>query len=111
MSTVPRIGAVRCRGEDRAEAPLDPAAQVTAFGPRLKAAIVVPGEDPPAAVKEIERWAGNPDFVQISMVTHTIEPLGRRRYWPIYAAAQAHNLPVGLHTSGNNGHEIGRAHV
>ena len=73
---------------------------------RLKAAIVVPGEDPQAAVREIERWAGNPDFVQIGMVTHTIEPLGRRRYWPIYEAAQAHNLPVGLHSSGFNGHAV-----
>ena len=73
---------------------------------RLKAAIVVPGEDAAAAVKEIEHWAGNKDFAQVSMVTHTIEPLGRRRYWPIYEAAAAHNLPVGLHTSGYNGHAV-----
>jgi uncharacterized protein len=73
---------------------------------RLKAAIVVPGEDPPAAIKEIERWAGNPDFVQIALTTHAIEPLGRRRYWPIYEACVAHNLPLGLHTSGFNGHAV-----
>jgi predicted TIM-barrel fold metal-dependent hydrolase len=73
---------------------------------RLKAAIVVPGEDAQAAVAEIEKWAGNPDFAQISMVTHTIEPLGRRRYWPIYEAAARHNLPIGLHTSGYNGHAV-----
>ncbi|MBN8888951.1 MAG: hydrolase [Rhodospirillales bacterium 70-18] len=73
---------------------------------RLKAAIVVPGEDAQAAVAEIERWAGNTDFVQVSMVTHTIEPLGRRRYWPIYEAAARLGLPVGLHTSGYNGHAI-----
>jgi predicted TIM-barrel fold metal-dependent hydrolase len=70
---------------------------------RLKAAIVVPGEDAAAAVQEIEHWAGNPDFCQVSMVTHTIEPLGRKRYWPIYECAAAHGLPVGLHTSGTNG--------
>jgi len=70
---------------------------------RLKAAIVVPGEDAAAAVAEIEHWAGNRDFCQVSLVTHTIEPLGRRRYWPIYEAAAAHGLPVGLHTSGYNG--------
>ena len=40
----------------------------------------------------------------MTMVTHTIEPLGRRRYWPIYEAAVRHHLPVGLHTSGFNGH-------
>jgi predicted TIM-barrel fold metal-dependent hydrolase len=73
---------------------------------RLKAAIVVPGEDAAAAVEEIEYWAGNPDFVQVSLVTHTIEPLGRRRYWPIYEAATAHDLTVGLHTSGFNGHAV-----
>ncbi len=73
---------------------------------RLKVAIVVPGEDAAAAVAEIEHWAGNPGFAQVSMVTHTIEPLGRRRYWPIYEAAAAHDLPVGLHTSGFNGHAV-----
>ena len=40
------------------------------------------------------------------MVTHSIEPLGRRRYWPIYEAAAANALPVGLHTSGYNGHAV-----
>lgn len=73
---------------------------------RLKAAIVIPGEDPPAALAELARWAGNPDFVQVGMVTHTIEPLGRRRYWPIYEAAEAYGLPLGLHTSGFNGHAV-----
>jgi predicted TIM-barrel fold metal-dependent hydrolase len=72
--------------------------------PRLKAAIKLPGEDTQAAVAEIEHWAGNSDFAQVSMTTHTIEPLGRRRYWPIYEAAARNNLPVALHTSGYNGH-------
>ena len=74
--------------------------------PRLKAAIKIPGEDAGAAVAEIEHWAGNKDFAQVAMVTHTIEPLGRRRYWPIYEAAARHNLPVALHTSGYNGHAV-----
>lgn len=76
---------------------------------RLKAAIMVPGEDPEAAVEEIERWAGHPGFAQISMVTHSIEPLGRRRYWPVYDAAVRHDLPVGLHASGCNGHAVSAA--
>lgn len=83
--------------------------QVAAWtGPekRLKAAILVPGEDAAAAVAEIEHWAGHPDFVQVSLVTHTIEPMGRRRYWPIFEAATAAGLPIGLHTSGFNGHAI-----
>ena len=73
---------------------------------RVKAAIVVPGEDAAAAVAEIEHWAGHSGFVQVAMVTHTIEPMGRRRYWPIFEAAARHRLPLGLHTSGFNGHAI-----
>ncbi len=76
---------------------------------RLRAAIMVPGEDPAAAVAEIEHWSGHPDFSQISMVTHTIEPMGRRRYWPIFQAAVDAGLPLGLHTSGFNGHAISGA--
>jgi predicted TIM-barrel fold metal-dependent hydrolase len=83
--------------------------QVAAWtGPerRLKGSLVVPGEDAAAAVAEIEHWAGHPDFAQVAMTTHTIEPLGRRRYWPVYEAAAAHGFPVGLHTSGYNGHAV-----
>ena len=28
------------------------------------------------------------------------EPLGRRRYWPIFEACERHNLPIGLHVPG-----------
>ena len=31
------------------------------------------------------------------------EPLGRQRYWPIFAAAEAANLPLGLHQANING--------
>ena len=72
--------------------------------PRLKGSINVQGEDPEAAVAEIERWADNGDFVQVAMVCRAIEPLGRKRYWPIYEAAERHGLPVGLHLSGENGY-------
>jgi uncharacterized protein len=71
---------------------------------RLHGAITVPGEDAQAAVEEIEYWAGNPGFSQISLVTRATEPLGRRKYWPIYEAAQRHGLPLGLHSVGTNGH-------
>jgi predicted TIM-barrel fold metal-dependent hydrolase len=30
----------------------------------------------------------------------TPEPLGRKRYWPIFAAAESANLPIGLHVGG-----------
>ncbi len=73
---------------------------------RLRATIAVPGEDAAAAVREIERWAGQRDFVQIGMVTRALEPLGRQRYWPIYEAAEHHGLPLGLHTLGTSGHSV-----
>ena len=38
------------------------------------------------------------------MLTRTSEPLGNRRYWPIYAAAERHGLPIGLHVFGSGGH-------
>ena len=37
--------------------------------PRLKGSIVVPYEDAEAAVAEIERWAGDPHFVQVLMLS------------------------------------------
>lgn len=73
---------------------------------RLKAAISLPGEDAEASVAEIEHWAGHRGFAQVAMTTHSIEPLGRKRYWPIYEAAVANGYPVGLHTSGYNGNSI-----
>jgi len=67
--------------------------------PRLKASLCVPQEDPEAAVAEIERHAGNPAFVQVAIPPRAIEPLGRRRYWPIYQAAVEHDLPIALHSA------------
>ena len=71
--------------------------------PRLKASIVVPYEDAAASVAEIERWAGHGDVVQVLLLSRTLEPLGNRRYWPIYEAAAAAGLPVGIHAFGNGG--------
>ncbi|HEX3814839.1 MAG TPA: amidohydrolase family protein [Mycobacteriales bacterium] len=68
--------------------------------PRLRAGITVPQEHPDLAVAEIERMAGTPGFAQILLSVRTTEPLGRRRYWPIYEAAARHDLPVGIHFGG-----------
>jgi predicted TIM-barrel fold metal-dependent hydrolase len=78
-------------------------AEWTALEPRLKASIVVPYEDAAASVAEIERLAGSPHFVQVLLLSRTAEPLGNRRYWPIYEAAAAAGLPVGIHAFGNGG--------
>lgn len=72
--------------------------------PRLKASIVVNPDFPEDAVREIDHWADNPNFIQISLPPRCSEPLGRPSYWPIYEAAERHNIPIGLHNGGVNGH-------
>ena len=74
--------------------------------PRLKGSIVVPYEDADAAVAEIEKWAGDPRFVQVLMVTRTANPPGQKRYWKIYEAAAAANLPIGVHAFGFGGYPV-----
>ena len=60
--------------------------------PRLRASVLVPQDDAEAAVKEIENRAGDRRFAQIQLGSRTTEPLGRQRYWPIFAAAQAQRV-------------------
>jgi predicted TIM-barrel fold metal-dependent hydrolase len=76
---------------------------------RLKGAITVAQENPEAAVAEIARWAGHPDFVQISFSPRTALPLGNRKYWPIFAAAVVHDLPLSLHNAATGQHAISGA--
>jgi predicted TIM-barrel fold metal-dependent hydrolase len=65
--------------------------------PRLRASIVVPVRSPELAAEEIERCAADKRFVQVLMLAMTEMPLGRRPNWPIYRAAERHDLPVGIH--------------
>ncbi|MBW6396636.1 amidohydrolase family protein [Roseomonas sp. HJA6] len=74
--------------------------------PRLRGSIVVPYEDGPAAAAEIRKRAGDPRFCQVFLLSRTCEPLGRRRYWPIYEAAAEVGLPVGIHAFGYSGHAM-----
>jgi predicted TIM-barrel fold metal-dependent hydrolase len=71
---------------------------------RLKASLCVQQEDPVAAIAEIDRRAADPAFVQIEIKPRTLEPIGRRRYWPIFEAAVAHDLPIGLHSAAYGPH-------
>ena len=79
-------------------------AEWTSREPRLRASVVVTQEYPEAAVAEIERCAGNSAFAQVSVAQRTLEPLGRRRYWPIYRAAVERGLAIGIHSGGHAGH-------
>lgn len=65
--------------------------------PRLRASIVVPMQSPERAVDEIERRASDPRFVQVLLPAMVDRTLGKRSWWPIYAAAERHNLPIGIH--------------
>jgi hypothetical protein len=68
--------------------------------PRLRASVVVAWDDAEQAVAEIERVGDDPAFAQVLVLARTLEPLGRRRYWPIYDAAARHGLPVAMHFTG-----------
>ena len=72
--------------------------------PRLKASILAGQDDTQFAIAEIERCAKIGRYVQINVCPRANEPLGRRRYWPIYARAQELGLPLGIHVGGYGGH-------
>ena len=74
--------------------------------PRLRASIVVPVQNVELAVEEIERCAADPRFVQVLLLVAGELPLGRRQYWPIYAAAERHGLPVGIHAGSGYRHPV-----
>jgi predicted TIM-barrel fold metal-dependent hydrolase len=65
--------------------------------PRLRASILVTTHDPQSAVAEIERVAADRRFVQVLLPAMGDLMLGRRLYWPIYAAAEKLALPIGIH--------------
>ncbi|MBV9786179.1 MAG: amidohydrolase [Acidisphaera sp.] len=85
-------------------------AEWTSREKRLRASIVVPYEDGAASAAEIDRCAGDPQlaphFAQVLLLSRTAEPLGNRRYWPIYEAALRAGLPVGVHAFGYGGSPI-----
>ena len=71
--------------------------------PRFSASLVVTAEEPEAAVAEIEKWAGDRRFVQVLLLARSQATLGRKRYWPIYEAAERHARPVCIHAGGGRG--------
>jgi predicted TIM-barrel fold metal-dependent hydrolase len=73
---------------------------------RLRASIVVPLQNVEHAVDEIDRCAADRRFVQILVLTMQETPLGRRHYWPIYAAAERHGLPLGIHAGSSYRHPV-----
>jgi hypothetical protein len=68
--------------------------------PRLKASIVVPIQVPDLAIREIERVASHPGFVQVALPVRTQHPLGSRLYHGVWEAIARNNLVAGIQYGG-----------
>jgi predicted TIM-barrel fold metal-dependent hydrolase len=73
---------------------------------RLAASIVVPLQNVEHAVDEVERFAPDRRFVQVLLLAMGEVPLGRRQFWPLYAAAERHRLPIGIHAGSAYRHPV-----
>jgi predicted TIM-barrel fold metal-dependent hydrolase len=71
--------------------------------PRLRASLNVPFDAPDLAVPEIERFAGDPRFVQVMVRGDTQSEWGDRKYWPIYQACEAADFVAMCHVGGEPG--------
>jgi len=66
--------------------------------PGVKLALVVAPQMPERAAQEIDRHADNKDVVCVCIPDVGVNPpIGNQKYWPIYEAAAAHNLPIAFH--------------
>jgi predicted TIM-barrel fold metal-dependent hydrolase len=72
--------------------------------PRLKGSVQIAIEHTEASIAELERRAGDRRFAQVQIPPRGLEPLGRRRYWPILEAIAANGFPAALHLGGSGGH-------
>src|ERR1051326_2249193 len=72
-----------------------------AFNPhgRYRGSISVAVNNVPAAVREIEKWAGHPFYVQVLVPHHAGAPYGSPQFDPIWAAVSKHRLPVAIHSN------------
>ena len=74
--------------------------------PRLRASIVLPLQNVEYAVEEIERLAPDRRFVQVLALAMGDMPLGKRALWPVWAAAERHGLPLGIHAGSAYRHPV-----
>jgi predicted TIM-barrel fold metal-dependent hydrolase len=73
---------------------------------RLYSSIGVPCEDAALAVEEVRRVGAHPRFLQVLLNVRSREPLGNRKYWPLYEACVEHDLPLAFHVGGHGGNTI-----
>jgi predicted TIM-barrel fold metal-dependent hydrolase len=71
---------------------------------RLRGSLVLPIQSTERSVEEIERRAEDRRFVQVLMLVMGESPLGKSRYWPIYAAAERHGFAVAVHAGSSYHH-------
>ena len=74
--------------------------------PRIHAAGLLPIQDPPAAVKELERCANDRVNVPVGLLTTRLamaRSFGDPFFYPIYAAAERLDFPLALHGAPSRG--------
>jgi uncharacterized protein len=64
---------------------------------RYRGSIRVCPFDPEGAVREIDKWAGHPYLVQVSMFPESPAPYGQPQFEPVLQAIAKHGLPLALH--------------
>lgn len=71
--------------------------------PRLRAAAVVPSQQPSMAAEEIARVAHHSGFVAVYLPVRSAIPYGNRVWWPLLEAVVEHDLVAELHFGGSSG--------
>ena len=64
-------------------------------------------QEPKDAAREIDRLGSDPRFVQVILPAVAHHVFGRTYYWPIFEAAQRHDLVVAFHQSGGTRTAVG----
>ena len=77
---------------------------MVAADPRLRLAMASMWESPDLAAQEIYRIGEDPGVVSVLGLAKSLEPLGSRKYWPIFQAAVDVDLPLQIHLSQGGGH-------
>ncbi|MBX9758635.1 MAG: amidohydrolase [Beijerinckiaceae bacterium] len=72
---------------------------------RMKNFIYLPFNDPPAALKEVEKYADNPGVVGFMVTSTRYKPVHHDDYMKLYAAIEASGKPITFHSGFHWGDE------
>ncbi|MFC3965341.1 amidohydrolase family protein [Nocardia jiangsuensis] len=75
------------------------------YAERFRGTLRVCPDDIAGAVREIRRWRGNAQIVQIGIPLQSRELYGKPQYWPLWEAAQEAGWPVAVHIETGSGVE------